>query len=170
MGIIWTLLSRLLSGSEEHDTVTTRSIFHSAITIISALVRLRRDLVTLTLPHLATALRQLMFCVRRLRPHLGVKQSTMITNTQPRWLNAAYPLQVGEAKALSRLLETLATKTLIRNNLSHVETQRAESLAKPFSKHAYSVITAYIEAMNDPLCVIPQELRKELQSGLYALC
>ncbi len=82
------------------------------------------------------------------------------------------PLGVDEAKALSRLLEMLTVKTLIRNHgaAAKAQTQKATSLAKPFSKHSAYVLKAYIEALNDPLCIVPSDVRKELKPGLYALC
>ena len=43
-------------------------------------------------------------------------------------------------------------------------------MARPFSKHAAYVLQAYIEALNDPLCIIPMAVRKELEPGLFALC
>jgi len=170
MSSIWTLLSRFLSGSRAHDPHTTSDIFIAITTIIGAIIRLRRDLVVLTLPHLGTVLRQLLGCVRRLRPYLGTKQSALVMDTLPRWLTATDPMGVEAAKALSRVLEALATKTIIRNNATYSDTQKAESLAKPFSKHAASVAKAYVEATSHPLCLIPHDVRKELQSGLYTLC
>lgn len=75
---------------------------------------------------------------------------------------------------LGRLLESLNAKTTVRSFASSsavaAEPQKAESLAKPFSKHAAYVLEAYIEAMNDPLCVLSLEVRKELQPGMFALC
>ncbi|KAF5377547.1 hypothetical protein D9615_005195 [Tricholomella constricta] len=170
MGSIWTLLTRFLAGSSVHDDQTTLEIFHKIITIISTLIRLRRDLVTHTLPHLGSVLRQLLMSLRTVRPNLGAKQTSLVTNTQPRWLNVKHPLGVEEVKALARLLETLISKSMVRNNASSLDIQKAESLAKPFSKHAAYVLKAYITAMNDPLCLLPSEHRKELQRGLYALC
>ncbi|KAF8078378.1 Urb2/Npa2 family-domain-containing protein [Lyophyllum atratum] len=170
MGGLWSLLSSFLAGSHDHDSDTTLDIFHKIINITSALIRLRRDLVTHTLPHLGSVLRQLLMSLRTVRPNLGVKQTLLVTDTQPRWLNAKHPLGVDEVKALARLLEALISKSMVRNNASSVDTQKAESLAKPFSKHAAYVLKAYITAMNDPLCLLPSEHRKELQRGLYALC
>ncbi|KAG5639320.1 hypothetical protein H0H81_004523 [Sphagnurus paluster] len=167
---IWSLLTRLLAGSSAHDRETTPEIFYKIVDIISSLIRLRRDLVTHTLPHLGSVLRQLLMCMRTIRPNLGAKQTSLVTDTQPRWLNAKYPLGVGEVKVLTRLLETLTSKSIVRNNASSVDMQKAESLAKPFSKHAAYVLKAYIKAMNDPLCLLQSEHRKELQRGLYALC
>ncbi|KAG6845668.1 hypothetical protein H0H87_005875 [Tephrocybe sp. NHM501043] len=170
IGNIWSLLSQFLTGSRVHDNGSSLEIFHKIINIISALTRLRRDLVIHTLPHLGNVLRQLLMSVRIVRPNLGSKQASLVTDTLPRWLSAKHPVGVEEVKALARLLETLTTKSIARNNASNVETQKAESLAKPFSKHAAQVLKAYITAMNDPLCLLPSEHRKELQRGLYALC
>jgi len=94
----------------------------------------------------------------------------LVTDTQPRYINAKHPLGPEEARLLARLLEMLTSKTTVRNNRVNTDVQKAESLAKPFSKHAAYVLKAYIEAMNDPLCIISSSLRKELQNGLYALC
>jgi Urb2/Npa2 family len=94
----------------------------------------------------------------------------LVTDTLPRYINAKSPLGPEEAKLLARLLEMLTSKTTIRINTTNMDAQKAESLAKPFSKHAAYVLKAYIQAMNDPLCIIPSSLRKELQNGLYALC
>ncbi|KAG6885946.1 hypothetical protein C0993_007448 [Termitomyces sp. T159_Od127] len=170
MGSIWSLITHFLAGSRVHDNDTTLGIFHKIVNIISALIRLRRDLVIHTLPHLGSVLRQLLAIVRTVRPSLGIKQTSLVTDTLPRWLNAKQPIGVEEVKVLARLLETLTTKYMVRNNAPNSETQKAESLAKPFSKHAAFVLKAYITAMNDPLCLLPSEHRKELQRGLYALC
>jgi hypothetical protein len=43
-------------------------------------------------------------------------------------------------------------------------------VGKPFSKHAAYVLAAYIEALNDPLCVLSTEMRRELEPGLFTLC
>jgi hypothetical protein len=48
--------------------------------------------------------------------------------------------------------------------------QKAESLSKPFAKHAAYVVTAYIDAVNDPLCVMRADVRRELEPGLFSLC
>jgi hypothetical protein len=141
---------------------------------MSTLVRLRRDLVVYTLPHLAHVLRQLLFALRNLRPQLGGKQSKLVTDSLPLWVNVAMrPLGAEEAKVLARLLSALTVKTVPRfhrHAVSANEPPKAESLAKPFSKHAAHVLTSYIEAANDPLCVFPLEMRKELQPGLFSLC
>jgi hypothetical protein len=95
----------------------------------------------------------------------------MVLDGLPRWISGAEPLGVPEAKVLSRLFESLIVKTVPRTYHGTQEQQaKAESLAKPFSKHAAYVINSYIDAVNDPLCVVPIEMRRELEPGLFALC
>ncbi|TFK57438.1 hypothetical protein OE88DRAFT_1651155 [Heliocybe sulcata] len=167
---VWSLMSRLLSGCDLHDEYTSDSIFQQIVNTLSALIRLRRDLLLPTLPHLGFVLRQLIKATRTIRPHLGGKQTKMVTDTLPMWMNASQPLPIEASRALGRLLTSLGTKTIVRTHGTAGENQKAESLAKPFSKHAAYVLQAYIEAMNDPLCVMPSEVRKELYPGLFALC
>ncbi|KAJ7275267.1 Urb2/Npa2 family-domain-containing protein [Mycena haematopus] len=169
IGCIWSLLSKFLAKSKTHDEATSTDISHEITSIVGALIRLRRDLVALTLPNLGMVLQQLITTIRRPRPQLGAKQTALVTDTLPRWVNAVRPVSHEEGMALARLLETLTTKTTLRSH-SSTDAQRAESLARPFSKHAAYVIKAYIDAMNDPLCILPPELRKELRPGLFALC
>lgn len=170
IGGIWSLLCKFLAPSDVHDAHSSIETFHKIIAITSSIIRLRRDLVTPTLPHLGMVLRRLLLTTRACRPSLGAKQTNLVMDTQPRWINKAQPLGPQEGKALARVLETLNTKTTVRTHSSLIEVQKAESLAKPFSKHAAYVLKAYIEAMNDPLCALPLEMRKGLYPGLFALC
>jgi len=167
---IWSILGHYLAGSAVHSSATCGVTYTHIVTIISALLRLRRDLAINTLPHLNIALRDLIMCLRRLRTHLGAKQSRIVADTLPSWISPIEPARSQEGKAIARLLTTLTTKTVVRNYGSSTEGQKAESLARPFSKHAAYVLCAYIQALNDPLCVFPAEIRKELEPGLFALC
>ncbi|TFK90203.1 hypothetical protein K466DRAFT_574360 [Polyporus arcularius HHB13444] len=167
---IWSILRALLAGSTDHAQSTDSSVFHGVVNVLSALIRLRRDLVLNTLPHLGFILRQLIACLRSVRPQLGAKQSRLVMDTLPRWIAVAQPLSGQESKALARLLTTLTTKTMVRVHGPAGDTQKPESLVRPFSKHAAYVLTAYIEAVNDPLCFVSSVIRKELQPGLFALC
>jgi hypothetical protein len=168
---IWLFISKILAPSQVHDQDTEVIIFHKIVAISSSLIRLRRDLVIDTLPHLGMILRQLLLSTRGCRPNLGAKQKNLVMNTQPQWISASRPLGAEEGKALGRLLESLNTKTTVRIlSSSTSDPQKAESLAKPFSKHAAYVLQAYIEAMNDSLCILSLEIRKELEPGLFALC
>ncbi|KAG6334067.1 hypothetical protein ID866_5017 [Astraeus odoratus] len=96
-----------------------------------------------------------MMITRSMRPQLGAKQTKLVAETLP------------------SLLSTLTIKTVPRTHMhstTNGETQKAESLAKPFSKHTRYVLTAYVDALNDPLCVMPPEIRRELEPGLFSLC
>jgi len=86
------------------------------------------------------------------------------------WINPSQPLDIDESRALARLLTTLTVKSVVRIHSSTASAQKPESLARPLSKHVAYVIQAYIEALNDPLCVVPLNVRRELQPGLFALC
>lgn len=139
--------------------------------MINALVRLRRDLILPTLPLLGFSLHKLVLILRTLSPNLGATQSKLVADTLPQWVNATDPVSAEESKALARLLTTLTTKTIIRTHtLPNNEMQKADSLARPFSKHAAHVLSAYLAALNDPLCVMSLAIRKELGPGLFALC
>lgn len=169
IGSIFIVLFSFLRPSEEHDERTAPEVFHKIIASISALVRLRRDLVVSVLPHLGLALNKLISLIRSCRPQLGSKQTDMVMRNFPRWVAIGQPLGLEEGRMLSRLLETLNVKTVVRSHVAS-KAQKAESLAKPFSKHAAYVLAAYIEALNDPLCVIGLEMRREFEPGLFALC
>jgi hypothetical protein len=174
--VITNLLGSCLTGSTHHASSTSKNALTDITTTISALLRLRRDLVSTTLPHLGLILRRLIMSFRRLRPHLGGKQTRLVSETLPSWISPLEPVRVEDAKAVARLLTTLTTKTVVRTYGSgastiHAETgQKAESLARPFSKHASYVLCAYVDALGDPLCMLPAEVRKALEPGLFALC
>ncbi|KAH9075806.1 Urb2/Npa2 family-domain-containing protein [Lactarius deliciosus] len=167
---IWVLLSRFLAGSGAHDTVTDTALFHHIVSILSALVRLRRDLVVTTLPHLGNIMRQLIFALRSPRPMLGAKQCAIVADSLPAWINPSRPLGVEESKELSRLFTSLSAKTLVRVHGPSAGIQKPESLARPLSKHVACVLQAYLDVLNDPLCVLAADIRRELQPGLFVLC
>ncbi|KAI3621927.1 hypothetical protein WG66_015522 [Moniliophthora roreri] len=167
---IWLFLTKTLRGCEEHDRETNVELFSNISSIATSLIRLRRDLVLPTLPHMGAVLQLLIMSMRSPRPNLGAKQTGIVSDSLPMWINVRQPLGPEEAKLVARLLESLTTKTVIKVHGYAVENQKAESLAKPFSKHAAYVVKAYIEAVNDSLCVLPLAVKKALQPGLYSLC
>ena len=140
------------------------------MSIVGALVRLRRDLVVNTLPHLCIVLRMLITSLRGPRPNLGEKQRQIVAQSLPAWVSTDNPLGAEESKALARLMTTLSTKTIVRVHAGSSETQKADSLARPLSKHVAYVIQAYVGAVNDPLCIVPLAVRQELMPGLFVLC
>lgn len=170
MSAIWSILGQLLASSTEHDKATDPKVFQEIVNVVSALVRLRRDLVVNNLPHLGMIFRRLTNALRAPRPQLGAKQNRLVMNTLPTWINAEQSMASDDAKAFARLMTTLITKTVVRTHGQNAEAQKHESLARPFSKHAAYVLTAYIEAVSDPLCHIATQIRRELQPGLFALC
>jgi hypothetical protein len=164
------LFSRLLAGSKAHDSETNVSVFREIVVILNSLVRLRRDLVVATLPHLSNIIRHLLFALRSPRPLLGAKQHAIVANSLPAWINPSRPLGAEESKDLSRLLTSLSAKTSVRVHGPSAELRKPESLARPLSKHVACVLRAYLEALNDPLCILPADVRRELQPGLFILC
>lgn len=167
---IWTFLGKCLTASANHEPDTSPAVYHEVTAIVSALIRLRRDLVQSTLPHIGMIMRQLVLALRHPRPQLGAKQTKMVMDSLPSWISAQSPLFVEESQALARLFSAFTTKTIPRTHSAFTEAQKAESLARPFSKHAAGVLMAYVTAANDPLSVMPIQVRKELQPGLFALC
>ena len=168
---VWTLLAKFLQKSSTHDHETSLETFHAIVATVNALVRLRRDLVVHSLPHLTHILRRLISCFGIPRAQLGGKQTKQVTDNHPLWIAAPqHPLGVQEARALARLLTMLTTKTIPILGAHGSKAGRAESLAKPFAKHVMHVLKAYVDIMNDPLCAVPLEMRRELQPGLFSLC
>ena len=154
-----------------HDPETNATVFHEIVTTLSSLVRLRRDLVITTLPHLSNVIRRLLFALRGPRPLLGAKQYAIVADSFPVWVKPSHPLGVEESKNLSRLLTLLSAKTLVRvHHGPSAELSKPESLARPLSKHVACILQAYFEVLNDPLCVLPADVRRELQPGLFVLC
>jgi len=177
---IWVLLAKFLqpTPATEHSGHTYPSLYLQIVSATSALVRNRRDLVAASIPHLALILCRLVSALSSPRTNLGRKQGDIVASSLPGWVASAEPLGEAEAKALARLLTALTTKTVLRSRLGGFASStsgrgleaEAQSLAKAFSKHAPSVLLAYIRAVNDPLCFVSRGVRDELAPGLYALC
>jgi hypothetical protein len=169
---IFALLSQCCAHSHVHDVATSRPTFYYVVSIISSIIRLRRDLIMNALPHLGLLLRRLILCFRQQRPQLGAKQSRQVADSLPVWVSPTDSLGSDNAHTMSRLLESLATKTVVRTFAAPPPGSEAAatSLARPFSKHAASVIQAYVDAISDPLCTMSASLRKELRPGLFVLC
>lgn len=162
-----------MAGSAVHDSSTRHSVYETIVSILLAIVRLRRDLVASSLSHFALVVSRLCEILRAVRPELAARQRRSVTDTLPRWINPSQPLPPECAKALARLITNLNTKTIVRSGpsaQSDVSAAQAQSLAQPFTKHAPYVITAYIRALINPLSVMAPRVRQELEPGLFALC
>ncbi|KAI6025407.1 Urb2/Npa2 family-domain-containing protein [Pisolithus microcarpus] len=111
-----------------------------------------------------------------MHPQLGTKQKKLVAGTLPFWVSPSQPLGISGSHAFSRLLTVLTTKTVPRTHTTQqhtvvaAETQKARSLAKPFTKHVGHVLLAHIDSMNDPLCILTPEMRGELEPGLFSWC
>lgn len=124
-----------------------------------------------------------MESLRSPRANLGAKQMRMVTESLPRFIQAPViademgkceaflgPL---EAKALGRLLTTLKTKTTVvgvRGAAGDSLHPKAESLARPFARHAPAVLLSYLSMMASPISFLSLEVRNELEPGIFALC
>lgn len=95
-------------------------------------------------------------------------------------------LTQSDARYFARILDTITSKTTAMSrreaatanaNLNSGKAGGAESLSKPFSKHAIYVILAYINAVltaggasGSLRAFIPPHVRNEMRQGLAALC
>ena len=164
-------MGKTLCGAISHDDGTAGANYEHIVSIATALVRQRRDLVATSLPHLSAILSRLLEVLRTVRPDLGARQRRSVTDTLPSWISPALPLGTDNAKSLARLLTSLTTKSVIRAMPSRTDSAgKAQSLTQPFSKHAPYVLTTYLRALTDPLCQFSTSIRRELEPGLFALC
>ncbi|CAE6443957.1 unnamed protein product [Rhizoctonia solani] len=152
---IWILL--------DHATTSTEEIFlrtHSSIVAaLNSLVRFRRDLLTPTLAQLASLLARLIRILRLRTSHaIGAPQRSVESQAS----------LAGKATELARLLVGLSTKTVVRLPGSNKPEQstKAESLARPFARHAPYLLVAYAESAAD----MSTAVRNALKPGLFSLC
>ncbi|KZV92101.1 hypothetical protein EXIGLDRAFT_718699 [Exidia glandulosa HHB12029] len=171
VGQVWLLLAHILAPSTSHDERTSSAHFHAIVATATSMVRLRRDLVAPTLPHLTHVLRLLVGALRAPRPQLGAKQLRDVCNDLPRFVSARSDgtgaLGPDEARALARLMTVLSTKTTI---VGRSDDRVPASLTRPFARHAPGVLLAYVKAASAPLSVLSLAIRRELEPGVFALC
>ena len=162
--------------SSTHTAVHYPQLFVHITSIAVALVRLRRDLVATTLPHLGFILNALFRSLISPRTQLGARQLSQITDMLPWCVSTNNLLGANEARAVARLLTTLQAKTVPRNFTSKdrekgVDDERkADSLMKAFSKHAGPVLGSYINILVNALISLSSDVRDALEPGLFALC
>ncbi|CCA70157.1 hypothetical protein PIIN_04096 [Serendipita indica DSM 11827] len=175
IGSLLVIISSLVHGSEYKCLKTSIETFDKIVSITSALIRNRRDLLLSALPHLAIVLAHTMKQFASVQPNLGQRQRQAVSNKLAPWVTLDQPLGPTEAAAFSRLLVSLKTKTVTRTKFQvptglNDTNPESQSLAKPFGKHASSVLLAYLDLVTDQLCVISRSVRAELAPGLYVLC
>lgn len=155
--------------------IIRRRLFDGIISTLSSLMRLRQDLVLGVLPQLGARLARLCTLFRRLRrTDVSGLQRRQLRRDLPSWLDPVHvsPLSADhEARALSRLLSTLTVKNVsLRNRDSGEAKAKAESLARPFSKHATYILVAYLRSLTAPNSVVPADVRAELEVGMMTVC
>ncbi|CAE6490687.1 unnamed protein product [Rhizoctonia solani] len=152
---IWILLDRATTSTEEIFLGTYSSI----VAALNSLVRFRRDLLTPTLAQLAALLARLVRILRLRTSHaIGAPQRSVESQAS----------LTGKATELARLLVGLSTKTVVRLPGSNKPEQatKAESLARPFARHAPYLLVAYAESAAD----MSTAVRNAMKPGLFALC
>jgi len=88
----------------------------------------------------------------------------------PAWISDA-DAGLGEegARLAARLLRALSgTRSL--PSKSRVGGGDHQSLAVSLAKHAPAVLVAYVRAASDPITYLPNEVRRELEPGLFGFC
>ncbi|SPO24459.1 uncharacterized protein UTRI_03727 [Ustilago trichophora] len=164
----------------ELDTMRTK-LFDGIVSTLGSLMRLRQDLVLSFLPHLGSLLARLCTLFRRLRrTFISTQTRIEASGTQrralrrdlPAWLDPELvtPLTAAHsARALSRLLSLLVVKNVSLKARS-AEMTKAESLARPFSKHATYILVAYLKSLTAQNAIVPAEVRAELEVGMMTIC
>ncbi|SPO23757.1 uncharacterized protein UTRI_03727_B [Ustilago trichophora] len=172
--------SILVLTCSELDTMRTK-LFDGVVSTLGSLMRLRQDLVLSFLPHLGSLLARLCTLFRRLRrTHTSTRSRIEASGTQrralrrdlPAWLDPELvtPLTAAHsARALSRLLSSLVVKNVSLKARSS-ELAKAESLARPFSKHATYILVAYLKSLTAQNSIVPAEVRAELEVGMMTIC
>ncbi|KAF8761962.1 Urb2/Npa2 family [Rhizoctonia solani] len=155
MAAIWILLDRATTSTEEIFLRTYSAIVAS----LNSLVRFRRDLLTPTLAQLEALLARLIR-ILRLRTSHALDAPQRSAESQATLSE--------KATELARLLVGLSTKTVVRLSGSNKPEQatKAESLARPFARHAPYLLVAYSESAAD----MSTAVRNALKPGLFALC
>lgn len=155
MTAIWVLLDRATNSTDE----TLLACYSSIVASINCLVRVRRDLLTHTLSQLAALLTRLIRILRLRTSHaIGASQRSAESQAS----------LAGKAAELSRLLVGLSTKTVARLSMGskYEQSTKAESLARPFARHAPYLLVAYAGSAAD----MSTAVRNALKPGLFALC
>ncbi|KAG8709638.1 hypothetical protein FRC09_000558 [Ceratobasidium sp. 395] len=153
---IWILLDRATTSTDEMFL----SVYLAIVSTLSSLIRFRRDLLTPTLAQLSALLARLIRTLKARTSHaIGAPQRS-----------AEVQASLAEkATELARLLVGLTTKNApvtVRNRIEPKQTTKAESLARPFARHAPYLLVAYADSAAEMSLAV----RTALKPGLFALC
>ncbi|KAG9125447.1 hypothetical protein FRC07_007538 [Ceratobasidium sp. 392] len=156
MTAIWILLDRATTSTDE----IFLGVYSGIVTSLSSLIRFRRDLLTPALAQLSALLARMVRTLRLRTSHaIGAPQRSA----------EAQASLAGKATELARLLVGLTTKNAqatIRSRVEQKQTSKAESLARPFARHAPYVLVAYAKSAAEMNLAV----RTALKPGLFALC
>lgn len=215
MSTILSLVSQILlpptsptatTSSSSSTPILTSSLYLSLVSIVSHLVRHRKDHITPLFPHLVSTLALFLTSLRRSgfgtttsvsSPNtaeeeeaglgLGKRAEREVKSTFANWVwdGGVTALAKNEAKAVGRLLSSLATKTVVSSALTSSKAivgndkdddkkrekreMTTTSLSAPLSKHAPFLFLPYLSACIDPLAPLPSVLRSELLTGWYEI-
>lgn len=176
------LASVVETKREELDGMRSK-LFGGIVSTLSSLMRLRQDLVVGFLPQVGLLLARLITLFRRLGRHASNgeiqasgSQRRSLRRDLPAWLDPVLvtPLRAHhEARALSRLVSNVMAKSV---SLKHRSSDapgtavKAESLARPLSKHATYMLVAYLKSLTAQGSVVPADVRAELEVGMMTIC
>ncbi|KAG8709589.1 hypothetical protein FRC09_000584, partial [Ceratobasidium sp. 395] len=153
---IWILLDRATTSTDEMFL----GVYLAIVSTLSSLIRFRRDLLTPTLAQLSALLARLIRTLKVRTSHaIGTPQRSAETQAS----------LAGKATELARLLVGLTTKNApvtVRNRVEPKQTTKAESLARPFARHAPYLLVAYADSAAEMSLAV----RTALKPGLFALC
>lgn len=202
------------ASAEPTSSATSSALFLSLTASVSHLVRHHKEHLTQLFPQLVQVIAGLVGVLRRAGygttgaavvdeqeqvggggggevggvVGLGRKAEREARETFPFWAweGGAAGLGRAEAKAVSRLLSSLTTKTASTERASHkrpaagtatdaptkprdgsTKDPALSSLAAPLSKHAPFLLLAYLRACVHPTAPVPSGVRQELQGGWY---
>ena len=200
---ILALISQIMlpSGIDSTDSTTSSpaalssDLFLTLVSIISHLVRHRKNHITPLFPSLVSILASFLSALRRAGfgttgsssainfeddtagVGLGKRAEREAKATFPFWVWEGGAKGVGkvEAKAVGRLLASLSAKTatsLKRKRdapILTIQTEVTTSLVAPLSKHAPFILLPYLRSCVHSISPIPSTLRAELQGGWFEI-
>jgi hypothetical protein len=156
MAAIWILLDRATTSADE----ITLGVYSAIVTSLSSLVRFRRDLLTPMLAQLSALLARLIRTLKLRMSHaIGAPQRSAESQAS----------LAGKATELARLFVGLSTKNApvtLRGKAEQKPMTKAESLARPFARHAPYLLVAYADSAAE----MSIDVRAALKPGLFALC
>lgn len=164
VAIILSILTSVLLPSSSTSTCAP-DILPLALSPLLSLTRHRPDLSLSNLPALVGVLATSIPLLQRARTTSSAAQKKAASR-RPWWLSSEpNPDPASEhAALLSRILVSVCGA-----KISSTEGE-GQKLSGPLAKHAPSILVSYARAASDPWAGLSQQVRKEIEPGLFALC